>query len=165
MSKELKILNFLCLLIALAFLALAVWSALSSGDFFTTDNLFIIVVSLLMALLFAINPLLYLKSENRLPIPFMKRSIEAPAGSGEWGAIRSSAPPPLLDAKGRAVPPDVRAIVSRLVNHPRRIKPLCLCVSVVKIHHRVSRQRQRCRITFLTCHTLTLVLTAPARCC
>ena len=113
MSKELKILNLLCLLIALAFLVLAIWSALSSGDFFTTDNLFIIVVSLVMALLFAINPLLYLKSEGRLPLPFVKRSIEAPAGSGEWGAIRSSAPP-LLDAKGRAVPPDVRAIVARL---------------------------------------------------
>ena len=117
MSKELKVLNFLCLLIALAFLALAIWSALSSGDFFTTDNLFIIVVSLVMALLFAINPLLYLRSEGRLPIPFMKRSIEAPAGAGEWGAIRSgAAAPPLLDAKGRAVPPDVRAIVARMGN-------------------------------------------------
>ena len=120
MSKELKILNFLCLLIALAFLALAVWSALASGDFFTTDNLFIIVVSLVMALLFAINPLLYLKSEGRLPVPFMKRSIEAPAGGGEWGAVRSAPQPPLLDAKGRAVPPDVRAIMSKLGQSPRQ---------------------------------------------
>ena len=120
MSKELKILNFLCVLIALAFLALAVWSALSSGDFFTTDNLFIIAVSLLMALLFVINPLLYLKSEGRLPVPFMKRSIEAPAGGGDWGAIRSTTAPPLLDAKGRAVPPDVRAIVSRMGQSPRQ---------------------------------------------
>ena len=108
MSKELKILNFLCLLVALAFLALAIWSALASGDFFTTDNLFIIVVSLVMALLFAINPILYLKAEGRLPVPFMKRSIEAPAGGA----------PPLLDAKGRAVPPDVRAIVARLGTTP-----------------------------------------------
>jgi hypothetical protein len=113
MSNELKILNFLCLLVAVAFLALAVWSALSSGDFLTIDNLFIIAVSLLMALLFAINPLLYLKSENRLPIPFVKRPIAAPAGSGDWGQIRSNTPP-LLDAKGRAVPPDVKAIVARL---------------------------------------------------
>ena len=119
MSKELKILNFLCLLVALAFLALAVWSALASGDFFTTDNLFIIVVSLVMALLFAINPLLYLRSEGRLPVPFMKRSIEAPAGAGEWGAVRSAPTPPLLDAKGRAVPPDVRAIVSRMGQSPK----------------------------------------------
>jgi hypothetical protein len=113
MSKELKVLNLLCLLIGLAFLALAIWSALASGDFFTIDNMFIIAVSLVMALLFAINPLLYLKAEGRLPVPFMKRSIEAPAASGEWGAIRSNTPP-LLDAKGRAVPPDVKAIVARL---------------------------------------------------
>ena len=119
MSKELKVLNFLCLLAALAFLALAIWSALSSGDFFTTDNLFIIVVSLVMALLFVINPLLYLRAEGRLPIPFMKKSIEAPAGAGEWGAIRSgAAAPPMLDAKGRAVPPDVRAIVASFGNRP-----------------------------------------------
>ena len=118
MSKELKLLNLICLLVALAFLALAVWSALASGDFFTIDNMFIIAVSLVMALLFAINPLLYLKSENRLPIPFMKRSIEAPAGAGDWGQIRSNAPP-LLDAKGRAVPPDVRAIVARMGNQPQ----------------------------------------------
>ena len=112
MSKELKILNLACIVIALAFLVLAVWSALASGDFFTIDNMFIIAVSLVMALLFAINPLLYLKSQGRLPIPFMKRSIEAPA-AGDWGAIGSQTPP-LLDAKGRAVPPDVRAIVARL---------------------------------------------------
>ena len=96
MRKELKILNLLCLLIALAFLALAVWSALSSGDFFTTDNLFIIAVSLLMALLFAINPLLYLKSEGRLPVPFMKKSIEAPGGGADWGQIRSQAQAPRI---------------------------------------------------------------------
>jgi hypothetical protein len=117
MSKELKVLNLLCLLVALAFLVLAIWSALASGDFFTIDNMFIIAVSLVMALMFAINPLLYLKSENKLPIPFMKKSIETPAGSGEWGAIKSNTPP-LLDAKGRAVPPDVRAIVARLGNQP-----------------------------------------------
>src|ERR1051325_3553703 len=98
MSKELKLLNFACVLIALGFLALAVISALDSGDFLTIDNLFIIAVSLVMALLFAINPLLYLKSQGRLPIPFMKKSIAAPAGAGDWGQIRSQAPP-LLDAK------------------------------------------------------------------
>ena len=118
MSKELKILNFLCLLAAVAFLALAIWSALASGDFFTIDNMFIIAVSLVMALLFAINPLLYLRAEGRLPVPFMKRSLEAPAGGGEWGAVRASAPPPLLDAKGRAVPPDVKAIVARMNPSP-----------------------------------------------
>ena len=69
MSKEIGLLNFICLLAALAFLALAVISVLSSGDFLTIDNLFVIAVSLLMALLFAVNPLLYLKSEGKLPLP------------------------------------------------------------------------------------------------
>lgn len=111
MSKELTLLNFLCIIIALGFLAMAVISALGSGDFFTTDNLFIIVVCLTMALLFAINPLLYLRSEGRLPIPFMKRSLPASAPGAH---LRAASAPPLLDAKGRAVPPDVRAIMARM---------------------------------------------------
>lgn len=118
MRKELGLLNLICIIVALAFLALAIISALSSGDFLTIDNLFIITVSLVMALLFAGMPLLYLKSEGKLPLPFVKR---APASSSQaiWGAQHSSAQlpastPPLLDAKGRAVPPDVKAIMNRM---------------------------------------------------
>ena len=114
MKRELGLLNFICLLVALGFLAMAIISVLNSGDFLTIDNLFIITVSLVMALLFAINPLLYLKSEGRLPLPFVKRPAAVTGSSGEWGQVRSSHTPPLLDAKGRAVPPDVKAIVSRL---------------------------------------------------
>ena len=119
MSKELRILNFICILAALSFLAMIVISAISSGDFFTIDNLFIIVVCLVMALLFAIIPLLYLRSEGKLPLPFVKNSptlVTAGAGRADWGQIKSTAPktPPLLDAKGRAVPPDVKAMVSRM---------------------------------------------------
>jgi hypothetical protein len=113
MKRELGLLNFICLLVALGFLAMAVISVLNSGDFLTIDNLFIITVSLVMALLFAINPLLYLKSEGRLPLPFVKRA-EVTGPAGDWGQVRSSHTPPLLDAKGRTVPPDVKAIVSRL---------------------------------------------------
>lgn len=113
MRKELGLLNIICLIVAIGFLGMAVVSVISSGDFLTIDNLFIITVSLLMALMFAINPLLYLKSEGKLPLPGMKNSIAAPAG-GEWGQVRAQQSPPLLDAKGRAVPPDVRAIVSRM---------------------------------------------------
>ena len=118
MRKELGLLNIICIIVALGFVGMAVASVISSGDFLTTDNLFIITVSLLMALMFAINPLLYLKSEGRLPIPGMKKAIPAPAGgSTEWNSIHSQPAPPLLDAKGRAVPPDVRAIVNRLDSH------------------------------------------------
>ena len=114
MRKELGLLNIICILVALGFLGMAVISVIASGDFLTTDNLFIITVSLVMALMFAVNPLLYLKSEGRLPIPGVKKSIAAPAGGGEWGQVRSQQAPPLLDAKGRPVPPDVRALVSRM---------------------------------------------------
>jgi len=113
MKKELGLLNLICLLVALGFLALAIVSVFASGDFLTTDNLFIITVSLVMALMFAINPLLYLKSEGRLPLPFVKKPLGVPAApNSEWGQIRSQQPP-LLDAKGRAVPPDVKAIAAR----------------------------------------------------
>ncbi len=116
MRKELGLLNIICILVALGFLAMAVVSVIASGDFLTIDNLFIITVSLVMALMFAVNPLLYLKSEGRLPLPGVKKSIaeHAHGGGGEWGQIRSQQAPPLLDAKGRPVPPDVRAMVSRM---------------------------------------------------
>jgi hypothetical protein len=115
MRKELGLLNIICIIVALGFVVMAVVSVISSGDFLTIDNLFIITVSLLMALMFAINPLLYLKSEGRLPIPGMKKAIPATAaGAGEWGSVRAQPAPPLLDAKGRAVPPDVRAIINRM---------------------------------------------------
>jgi hypothetical protein len=117
MRKELGLLNIICILVALGFLGMAVVSVIASGDFLTTDNLFIITVSLVMALMFAINPLLYLKSEGRLPLPGMKKEIAAPAGGGEWGQVRAQQAPPLLDAKGRAVPPDVRAIVNQMDSH------------------------------------------------
>ena len=114
MRKELGLLNIICIFVALGFLGMAVVSVIASGDFLTTDNLFIITVSLVMALMFAVNPLLYLKSEGRLPLPGMKKPIPATATGGDWGQIRSQQAPPLLDAKGRAVPPDVRAIVNRM---------------------------------------------------
>jgi hypothetical protein len=117
MRKELGLLNLICILVAVAFLALAVISALGSGDFLTIDNLFIITVSLVMALVFAVNPLLYLKSEGKLPLPFVKRSPAQPREV--WGTQHSSAQlpastPPMLDARGRAVPPDVKAMMNRM---------------------------------------------------
>jgi hypothetical protein len=118
MSKELGLLNILCILAALGFLVVIVLSAILSGDFFTIDNLFIITVCLVMALMFIVNPLLYLRSEGKLPVPFLNRSgSPAAAGGsgarGDWGQIKSKTPP-LLDAKGRAVPPDVKAMVTRM---------------------------------------------------
>lgn len=108
MKRELGLLNLICIILGIVFVGLAIWTALFSPQFFTTDNLFFISVCLVMALIFLANPLLYLQSEGRLPIPFTKRAprpeVAQLAGSG----------PPLLDAKGRAVPPDVKSMMARM---------------------------------------------------
>jgi hypothetical protein len=113
MKSEAKLLNVVCIVAALAFVALAVFNALSSPSFLTTDNLFVTMVCLLLALLFAVNPLLYLKDEGKLPIPFLKqKALAAPTAGRETRALPPSAP--LLDAKGRAMPPDVKSMVANM---------------------------------------------------
>jgi hypothetical protein len=107
MSKELRLLNLICVIAALGFLVMIVVTALTTEELLSTDTLFIMTVCLVMALLFAVNPLLYLKSEGKLPVPFMKKSPTA-------ASQISSKTPPLLDAKGRAMPPDVRTIVAKM---------------------------------------------------
>ena len=119
MRKELGLLNIVCILVALGFLAMAAISALGSGDFLTIDNLFIIAVCLVMALMFAVNPLAYFYAQGKLPLPFVKRKEPPELPAGSWGAtgspqVRAAPTPPLLDAKGRAVPPDVKAIMNRM---------------------------------------------------
>ena len=108
MKREVGLLNVICILAGLIFIGLAAWTALFSPQFFTTDNLFFISVCLVMALMFLANPLFYLHSEGRLPIPFTKRTPRP-----ETPQLASSGPP-LLDAKGRAVPPDVKSMMARM---------------------------------------------------
>jgi len=115
MKGEVRLLNLICIVVAIVFVALAVLNALFSGQFLSTDNLFITAVCLLMALMFAASPLLYLKSEGKLPIPFMKRSTPPAAARAGAGAFDKPAPsPPLLDARGRAVPPDVKSMMANM---------------------------------------------------
>ena len=114
MKGEVRLLNLICILAAIVFIALAVLNALYSGDFLTTDNLFITMVCLLMALMFAANPLLYLKSEGKLPIPFMKRPALAGGAQPTIAHAGNPSTPPLLDARGRAVPPDVKSMVANM---------------------------------------------------
>jgi hypothetical protein len=118
----------ICILIALGFVAMAVISVLGSGDFLTIDNLFIITVSLVMALMFGVPVLFEMYSRGKLPIPFVKRpapSTAAPDTLPSWGATSSAqvkaSTPPLLDAKGRAVPPDVKAIMNRMGQAEARV--------------------------------------------
>jgi hypothetical protein len=111
MSKELGLLNLICILAAFAFLALIVVTALTAGDILTIDTLFIMTVCLVMAVMFAASPLLYLKSEGKLPIPGAKKVTASSAATVRQITAATS---PMLDAKGRAMPPDVKAIVARL---------------------------------------------------
>ena len=113
MKREATLLNLVCIIAALGFLALAVANALLSPSFLTTDNLFVTMVCMLIALMFAVNPLLYLRDEGRLPIPFQKRrALKTAAVDASGRALPPS--PPLLDAKGRAVPPDVKSMVANM---------------------------------------------------
>lgn len=92
MSKELKVLNIICVLAAIASLALIVVTAVTSGDILTIDSLFIMTMCLLMAVVFAASPLLYLKSEGKLPLPGMKKlSTPAPAAAIEESSQVSAA--------------------------------------------------------------------------
>ena len=108
-SRELKLLNLVCILVALGFIAFAVLNALFSPQLMTTDNLFVTMVCMVMALMFVAGPLLQMKSEGKLPIPFQKRLARRVAAK-EMAASN----PPLLDAKGRAVPPDVRSMMAQM---------------------------------------------------
>jgi hypothetical protein len=110
MKSELRLLNLLCFLAALLFLAAAIANGIFAGQFLTTDNLFITLVCLVMAAVFAAIPVLQMKDEGRLPIPFQKRI----ARRQEAAAIAGSSSTPVLDARGRAVPPDVRAMLSNM---------------------------------------------------
>src|SRR5687768_17824210 len=69
MKNELGLLNLICIVLGLLFIVAAVLTALFYPPLLSTDNLFIIMVCMVMALVFMSNPLLYLHSEGRLPIP------------------------------------------------------------------------------------------------
>ncbi len=117
MNKESAVLNIICLLAAIGLIAFAVVNALLTGDFLTTDNLFLTTVCLVLALMFAASPLISLLSSGKVPLPFISRKTDEPQPvSSRSGAaqITSATAPPLLDAKGRPVPPDVRAMVDRM---------------------------------------------------
>jgi hypothetical protein len=115
MKREAGLLNLISVVAAIAFIAFAVFTALFYPPLISIDNLFIISVCMVMALVFLSLPLFYLKDEGRLPIPFAKRL------SGVKSAqISAATSPPLLDARGRAMPADVKSMVARMnVKQPK----------------------------------------------
>ena len=113
MKNELGLLNVICVVVGILFVAFAVLTAVFSPPLLSTDNLFIITVCMVMALVFVVNPLLYFHSEGRLPIPFAKRLPQREV------AQLAGSTPPLLDARGRAVPPDVRSMMANMSQKPK----------------------------------------------
>lgn len=121
MSRELKFLNYFCVLVAVGFLVVAVLNLVTAGDLLTTDALFFSTVCLLMAVIFAAGPILYLSSEGKLPVPFIGKGPVAPAqvagtstNSRKIASATPGRPPQLLDARGRAVPADVRLMMAQM---------------------------------------------------
>lgn len=105
-TRGTRILNLICVLIALAFVALVILNFLSEGSFLSTDSLFITLVWLMLAGLFLAVPALDMWSRGAIPIPFRRRAARAssPAAGGDR--------PVTTDAKGRTMPPDVRRMVA-----------------------------------------------------
>lgn len=74
-----NLLNAVCVLFALAFLALAFQSATSAGNvgaFLSTDTLFFTVVCLMLAGIFLVNPAVTLHQKGLLKNPFADSDVE-----------------------------------------------------------------------------------------
>ena len=112
MRSEGRVLNLICVLAALAFVALAVLNYLSEGSFLATDSLFITLVWAMLAALFLSVPAMDMKARGVIRFPFRRRKDQAastPGGSA-----------PVTDAKGRPMPPDVRRMVSDMSAKPKQ---------------------------------------------
>src|SRR4029453_10565361 len=95
-----RILNLICVLIALAFVALAVLNFLSEGSFFSTDSLFITLVWLMLAGLFLAVPGFDMMSRGVIRIPFRGRG-SGKAGTSGTGTGAGTAG--TTDARGRTM--------------------------------------------------------------
>jgi hypothetical protein len=136
MKREIQILNGVCVLLALAFVAFAVYNALAADSFsgfLTIDNLFTTTFCLLMALIFISIPFSWMVSTGVVKIPFMSRASETPDASGGKTGIAAGAKTPAAlgpgktaatalparreiqkDAKGRPIPADVQSMVAEM---------------------------------------------------
>jgi cytochrome c oxidase subunit 4 len=86
MKKEAKVLNIICVASAIVLVGFAAFNAISGGSFLSTDNLFLTTVCLVLALMFAVNPLVTLHAAGKLPWPFNKAGV-ATAEGGDSATI------------------------------------------------------------------------------
>jgi cytochrome c oxidase subunit IV len=82
-EKEVKLLNIVLAALALGCLAVAGWDVVTSRFKGGTDDLFLILTCLLLALIFAINPLIWAYSKGLISNPFKADEEEALAAAAE----------------------------------------------------------------------------------
>jgi hypothetical protein len=68
-NKEIVVLNVVMILFAIGAVAVAVWTVISDKFKAGTDDLFLVLVCLLMALLFAISPLIWAVNSGLIKLP------------------------------------------------------------------------------------------------
>ncbi len=128
MKSEGLILNVICVVFALVFIALVVWTFISAGSllsFLTIDNLFITTVFLLLALVFLVTPLMTLIESGKVPLPFLRAKAQdsaapaalaptkiAPPGTIRSASTRAGLPP--ARKTPRLMPPDVEKMVAQM---------------------------------------------------
>jgi cytochrome c oxidase subunit 4 len=91
-TREIKALNLILLALAGLSLAAAVWAVASDGFKAGTDDVFLVLVCLMLALLFAVPPLMWAHANGMLKNPFADEAVgeggaavEMEAGHGEHG--------------------------------------------------------------------------------
>jgi len=77
-SKEILVLNVILILFALASLGIAAWTIISDGFKAGTDDLFLLLVCLMLALLFSVGPFSWAYSKGLIKNPLKSKK---PAGT------------------------------------------------------------------------------------
>ena len=80
-QREVTTLNMVLLAMAALSLAVAAWDVVSNGFRAGTDDVFLIVVCLTLALLFAVPPLMWARANGMLKNPFAEEAV--PEGGAE----------------------------------------------------------------------------------
>ena len=114
MKREEELLNLLCLLAAAGLFAFIIYNFFAAGSIISTDGLFFTVVPLVLALSFLFVPAQKFVARRLAKKMLESRSDDRQISSASEAGPPGAGPPALRDAKGRAMPPDVRRIVAQL---------------------------------------------------
>ena len=85
-TREIKALNLVLLALAGLALGAAVWAVASDRFKAGTDDVFLVLVCLMLALLFAVPPLLWAHANGMLKNPFADEAVDEGAAAVEMGA-------------------------------------------------------------------------------